>query len=86
MVSQHDTAEESLEVLKTDYLSYSKKKEVEMAKHTKVEYRCNQVKVRGTQCDSSIYLLYHDSSPEVSIYQTIANHTHDEINSDILMH
>ena len=86
IVSKHATAEEALETVDSEYLSYSKKREIELANSTKIEYRCNQVKVRGLQCASSIYLLYHDSSSEVSIFQAMAEHTHDQINSDQQMH
>ncbi|CAF3368236.1 unnamed protein product [Rotaria socialis] len=48
--------------------------------HTEKErmfyYRCNKVKLRGSQCSRSIYLLYHADNDKVTIYKTEAGHNH----------
>ena len=42
----------------------------------KCYYRCNKVKLRGFQCPTSIYLLYHSDSDQVTVFQTEAAHEH----------
>ena len=44
------------------------------------EYRCNRVKRRGPQCAAAIYLLYHNTNTDVSLFKTTAEHDHDTIN------
>ncbi|CAF1487839.1 unnamed protein product, partial [Rotaria sordida] len=42
----------------------------------KVYYRYKKAKHHGPQCSSSIYLLYHADSDNVTIYKTEADHDH----------
>ena len=41
-------------------------------------FRCNLVKYKGTQCESSIYLLAHKTDFQCSLFRTNNNHTHDD--------
>ncbi|XP_047999155.1 uncharacterized protein LOC125236407 [Leguminivora glycinivorella] len=52
--------------------------------HTKEEgikqyYRCNKVKLRGTQCAAQIYLLFESNSDAVFMYRTGCDHDHENI-------
>ncbi|CAF1507892.1 unnamed protein product [Adineta ricciae] len=40
-------------------------------------FRCNKVKRRGKQCDSSIYLLFNSINEEVILFRNTSYHTHD---------
>jgi hypothetical protein len=45
----------------------------------KVYYRCNKVKVRGTQCNAILQVYYPNNSDEVVVYKTDSSHNHDEL-------
>ena len=79
--SKHHTPEDAFETMKQQG-SYSKLREYETKEGIKVEYS-NQVKLRGLQCASSIQLLYHSTDTSLTLFKTINDHTHDEINQDI---
>lgn len=49
----------------------------ESASGVRVNYRCNQMKFRGTQCASGLYLLYDSRSTKVYLYRADTAHTHD---------
>lgn len=60
----------------------------------RVNYRCNLVLYRGSQCEASIYLLYDSSNDNVHLYRSNNDHTHannisavkkmtDEVQSEI---
>ena len=83
IVSQHQTPEEAFEAIQ-EYGSYSKLRECEIKEGIKVEFRCNQVKLRGIQCASSIQLLHHSADSNLTLFKTTADHTHDYINQDNL--
>jgi hypothetical protein len=40
-------------------------------------YRCNQVKLRGDQCDAALHLLYDATSEDVIMFKTDNDHTHN---------
>jgi hypothetical protein len=42
-------------------------------------YRCSEVPWRGPQCRYSFKLLYHDDSLQVTAFESVEVHTHDEI-------
>lgn len=44
----------------------------------RVNYRCNQMKFRGKQCASGLYLLYDSKSLKVYLYRAESPHTHDD--------
>lgn len=44
---------------------------------TKDYYRCNQVKLRGEQCDAALHLLYDATSEDVIMFKTDNDHTHN---------
>ena len=46
----------------------------------KVFYRCTQVQRRGPKCSARSYLLYHADSLDTTVFKTLAEHDHDEIN------
>jgi hypothetical protein len=56
--------------------SFLKKRETNEG--TKVEYRCNQVKLRGNQCASAVLLVYYHDRLAVGKYVTAADHTCSE--------
>ena len=41
----------------------------------KVNYRCNRVKAKESQCKAQLYLLYHAAEENVSLYKTTIGHT-----------
>jgi hypothetical protein len=45
----------------------------------KVYYRCNKVKLRGTQCNAILQVFYPNDSDEVILYKTKSPHNHDEL-------
>ena len=48
-------------------------------------YRCNLVRTRDpVQCESRLYLLYHISSTQVSLFRTISDHTHQDKSNEKL--
>lgn len=47
----------------------------------RVTYRCNQMKFRGKQCESAVYLLYDAFSPRVGFFRSISLHTHNDDNA-----
>ena len=40
----------------------------------KVYYRCNKVKLRGTQCNANLQVYYPNNSHEVIVYKTTSPH------------
>lgn len=42
-------------------------------------FRCNLVKARGVQCAAKIYLLFHASSTDITLFRASDCHTHDVI-------
>lgn len=44
----------------------------------RINYRCNMMKFRGTQCASGIYLLFDSRNQSVHLYRTDTVHTHDD--------
>ena len=59
---------------------WSKMKPIDSSQGLRYEYRCNKCKSRGPQCSAAMYLLYHKSDTNVSLFKTIAEHDHDRIN------
>ena len=45
----------------------------------KVYYRCNKVKLCGTQCNAVLQVYYPNNSDEVIVYKTKSPHNHDEL-------
>lgn len=43
----------------------------------RVNYRCNLVLYRGTQCEAAIYLLYNAKNDDVHLYRSENEHTHE---------
>lgn len=41
-------------------------------------YRCNQVKFRGQQCASRVYLLYSSKDSSVQLFRSTADHDHNQ--------
>ena len=74
------TLEEVKTFIETEGL-WSKHKPVETKNGLRYEYRCNRVKRRGPQCAAAIYLLYHSTNTNVSLFKTTAAHDHDDINA-----
>ena len=70
----YDTANEAVSFVRREkiwsYFYTNKTKDGD-----RVNYRCNQVKSRETQCKSQLYLLYHAEEESVSIYKTASEHT-----------
>lgn len=77
LISNHQTQEEAIQATQ-DHGSYSLFRQYETKAGMKCEYRCNLVKLRGPQCDSKIYLLYHANNP-ISLFKSFNEHNHDDI-------
>lgn len=44
----------------------------------RINYRCNLMKFRGTQCASGLYLLFDSTNSSVHLFRADAIHTHDD--------
>lgn len=47
----------------------------------RINYRCNLMKFRGTQCTSGLYLLFDSTNANVHLFRADAVHTHDDENN-----
>lgn len=64
------------------FLSYHYKNDSD--KGTRVNYRCNLVTFRGTQCAAGSYLSYDSQSSDVRIYRCTDEHTHANLRNAVI--
>lgn len=75
----YNTEREALDVIKNEKI-WSKQSLTSNEQGERVNYRCNKIKAKAKeQCNSGLYILYHNDSASVTIYRSLNYHNHNEL-------